>query len=73
MLALIKVKDGFGGAKVDGFIIATDIPDLRKKAQMAGEREIAAALAGVDVQPSPGTYPLGMGYTLCVQRPMPDG
>jgi hypothetical protein len=44
---------------LSGWIIATDIADARRRADLAGERNLAECLYRMDGQaPRPGKYPL---------------
>ena len=58
MMCLVRLADG----EITGWLIGTDIYDLRQKAQ---DRETGALLSGADF-PEAGKHDLGNGYWLLV-------
>lgn len=61
MLCIVKVVNG----EIDGWIIATDTHDARRKAMAAGHTELAQQLYRIDF-PRSGKTQLQGGYTMLV-------
>lgn len=54
------------GDEIDGWIIATDIHDARRKADAAVVRDLAECLYRMDFMPQPGKHVLPTGHVMLV-------
>jgi len=61
MICILKMN----GQEIEGWIIATDMHDARRQAQM-GDRPLADTLYRTEFVPRPGKYPLPGGYLMLV-------
>lgn len=65
MYCIIKQTDGIGPDSIEGWIIGTDLDDLRRRAQANGEMSLAAELYSLYEVP-PGKHILNSGFILLV-------
>lgn len=53
-------------AEIRGWIIAVDLPEARRQADGAMERDLATELYRMEFDPAPGKYTLRTGHILLV-------
>jgi len=61
MICIVKLVQG----KIEGWIIASDVHEARRRAMAAGHHDLASTLYGIEF-PRPGKTELPGGYTMLV-------
>lgn len=62
MICILRMQ----GADIEGWIIATDVPDARRQAQAAWQSDLAALLYRMEFAPTPGKHKLDTGHVMLV-------
>jgi len=69
MICILKMAQTQHPApEIEGWIIANDLPEARRKAAGAGEHELASELYRMEFDPPPGKYQLKSGHILLVDK-----